>query len=289
MNQDDPHLAEDARPLQSTPVFLYGKSKLGVKVMCLKLRLWWTLILVLLALIFILCIGCLGSHQWMNLGEGSLSIEGGLLRCNDCPDAWDQSSYDEIAHYLSDSSYSSELSDLFKDLRDGGAAYIFFELLSLLFLNLWAGSVMLMLMNRDENPKVKLLLYVWPGCALFFHFLALVIWAGVSEAKFDEDCSGFTLMDKGKPTVCAGPALALSVATLLFYLIVLAVFYFVFCKAKRMESLPKEGPPAGLDQAQNSPNAPPAYSNVPPSFPNQPPNSFHPPAPGFSSNPQYFN
>ena len=284
MRQEDPHLQEDARPLQSAPVFLYGKSKLGAKVACLKLRMWWTVVLILLAVIFILCIGCLGSHQWMSLGEGALSMEGGLLRCSDCPAAWDQSSYDEIAHFLSDSPYSAGLHDLFKDLRDGGAAYVFFELLSLLFLNLWACSVMLLLLSMDQNPKVRLLLYVWPGCALFFHFLGLVIWGGVSKAKFNEDCSSLVLTDRSRPTVCAGPALALSVTTLLCYLLVIGVFYFVFCKARTLEGPSKEAP-AELDQPQNLPNAPPNYSNVPPSqsFPQGP--GFQPRGP--FSDPQY--
>ena len=270
MEPRDLQSQEDAKPLQSAPIYLHGKCKLDSKVACLKLRHWWVLLLALLAVIFILCIGCLGSPHWMDLDNDAVSITGGLMRCSDCPGAWDQASYDEIAHYLSDTDYSAGLQDLFEELRDGGAAYVFFELLSLLFLNLWAGAVMLLLVN-NKNPKVNLALYAFPGLAFLLHFLALVIWAGVSKAKFDENCSGLSLLSGGRPTVCAGPALALSIATLVFYIPVIGVFYFAFCKAKSLDAPRRDAPPQSeFNQAPEYSNVPPPnYSNVPPQADNQ--------------------
>lgn len=234
--------SQESKPLQPSKVTIYGQTSLSNKVWCLQLRFWWWLVLAFQTLLFVLSIGCLGSPSWME--QTAWDLEGGLMRCSDCPSHWQDSSYDEIADWICDDANSSDsLCTMMKELRDGGAVYVFFELLALVGLFLWMFKVMLLLLERQCFPKLRFLPYTFPVLGVLAHLIALAAWFGTTEASFSDSCDELT------SSPCATNAPALSVFLMLLYFLVTVLFVIPYCKYRNLysalEGKEEEKAPAG--------------------------------------------
>ena len=222
----EPQQPQESKPLQPSKVTTYGETSLSNKIWCLKIRLWWWLVLAFQIFLFVLSIGCLGSPSWME--QTALNMEGGLMRCADCPAHWQDSSYDEIADLIcEDDDVNHSLCTMVRHLRDAGAEYVFFELLALVFLFFWMFKVMLLLLERQCFPKLRWLPYTFPVVAVLAHLVALAAWFGVTEASFSESCDEVT---SDTPPLCATNAPALSVFLMLLYFLITVLFIIPYCK-----------------------------------------------------------
>ena len=115
---------------------------------------------------------------------------------------------------------NSDMCNVFGNLYNAGVAYLFFELLALLFLFVWIFQVIWALM---EKPLKKWWIpFLWPGISFFFHLLAICIWAGVTKSNFEDNC-----LSKNSNNLCSTNGPALAILTVFLYLFFGAIYVFV--------------------------------------------------------------
>ena len=223
-------------------------------ILCLKVRFWWFVVLAMQSFLYILMISCLATPKWVKHGKSSTQWEGGVVTCTSCDliacigcgGGFDNDAYNSLKNSGSCdfSTVTKSFCSAFKDLGSAGSAYFFFEMLSLLFLTIWLVSVVFLLLEKGCCAKIRVLGYVYPVIAFLSHLLGILIWAGISEAKFDGSCDpNLADYDGGKPNLCATHGPALAVVTIFAYLIVVSVYFFAFVKsapAKLTKDPPKK-------------------------------------------------
>ena len=224
-----------------TPPENYLEVGLDDPILCLRTRFWWFLILSLQSFLLILQTSCLSTPKWIKQGSGSYQWEGGVVTCTTCDlllfctacDGFDNEDYNSLQDSGScdQSSAHKSLCSAFEDLASAGAAYFFFEMLAYAFLIVWMVKVILMLLEKPCCEKLRFLGYVYSVLPFISHLLGLVIWAGISEAKFDADDCDSTELDGSKPTLCATHGPALAVFTVFVYAISVGVFIFAYVKS----------------------------------------------------------
>jgi hypothetical protein len=172
---------------------------------------YWTLMLVLLQLLVLaIILATLSTPHWVQQRDNYASWEGGLLVCYNCPDKYDGDSYTRLADD-SDICNDSNLDGAcktFEDLRDAGACYVSFTVISILCLIVWLVRTCLL---WTERRLPLMFAVIWPILTFSIHLLAFILWAGISRAKFEDvdNCDKISLKDK--EDICAGdgPGLAL--------------------------------------------------------------------------------
>jgi hypothetical protein len=172
---------------------------------------YWTLMLVLLQLLVLaIILATLCTPHWVQQRDNQVSWEGGLLVCSNCPDEYDGDYYRTLADD-SDICNDSNLDgtcETFENLRDAGGCYVAFTVISLLCLIAWLVRTSLLWLDR-RLPLI--IAVIWPVLTFSIHLLAFILWAGISEAKFEDvdNCDRISLNDK--EDICAGdgPGLAL--------------------------------------------------------------------------------
>jgi hypothetical protein len=92
---------------------------------------------------------------------------------------------------------------VFEDLRDAGQAYATMEFFAIFMALGWLG--VLILESLEFEVKLSFLGLVFSGLTFFFHFLAFVVWIGVSEATFSDDCEAEKVDEKGDLCALVGP------------------------------------------------------------------------------------
>ena len=155
-----------------------------------------------------------------------------LITCPLC--GFDNDAYNKLKDDGScdTSSVHKSICKAFEDLGSAGSAYFFFEMLAYVFLVVWMIKVVLMLFEKSCCAKLRFLGYVYPIIPFISHLLGLLIWAGISEAKFDDDdCDNSMGLTGEKPTICATHGPALSIFTVFVYLITVVVFIFAYVKS----------------------------------------------------------
>lgn len=197
----------------------------AVKFLCLKMKVWWLIVSSILGVILIFMLGCLASTDWVVQGSGSDEWTGSLLFCIDCADRWNYDSYPNLADRTCNVNLDGWC-DLFEALTTAGRSFVFFEVLSFISIVLWMHRIAMMQLQMRFGPNW--LNFVFPATTLLFHFLAGVIWAGVTKAKFSGSCD--ETVEDDRPDVCStqGPSIALLVALLL--LIVTPMYILLYIK-----------------------------------------------------------
>jgi hypothetical protein len=121
--------------------------KLDRNVTCLPLRVWFILSLVGLVIQIVVMIGSLSAMRWSEQGSsGNDRWEGGLLRVEESDvREIDQESFNEVANDICDLANRYGSCEMFEDLRDGGFMFIFYEMLSIFAILVWAGVTLSLL------------------------------------------------------------------------------------------------------------------------------------------------
>ena len=183
-------------------------------ILCMRAKFYWWIYLVLLGIIFIFMIGTLGAPKWAwQETDDDDAWHGSLTKITKSDfDPIDEDPYDDILDD-GDTCDNDLFEDIFEDycdqiqiLLDAGAAFITFELITMIFMILWA---LLLLLEICGKPLPVFLGYVPPVVTFFFHFLGFVCWAGITEVKFEDGCDEITGTDKEDMCAGEGPALAL--------------------------------------------------------------------------------
>lgn len=242
--------------------------------LCLRMRYWWFLSLFNQAFLVILMISCLATPKWVKQGDYAYEWEGGVIACTTCKyltcigcGSFDNELYTSLKDdgQCSASLISESFCSAFDDLSAAGGVYFFFEILSLIALFAWMTRVAFLLFAKDCCSRQRWLGYLYPALALLFHLLGLVIWAGISEAKFDDDCKNDDF-DGSKPTLCATNGPALAVFTVIFYAIAVGIYVFPYVKMMPQSAKKPEEPAdpvAASDVPLQGSNSPFASLNNP--------------------------
>ena len=206
-----------------------SKSRLDHFMGCLQLKAWFGIVLLLLLSQIGLMIGSLATKRWVTEGRGDSKWFGGLTSCSNCPKVWRDHYYDEIAAQLctwDDDTYI-HYCNIFEDLRDAGGQFLFFELISITMVVAWMVKILTVLLDKDCLSRVPWSAYTYGLLATFFHWIGIILWGAVTDARFDADCdTPRTGIDK--PELCGtrGPIIAIVVAVM--FPIIMVVYTFVY-------------------------------------------------------------
>jgi hypothetical protein len=234
---------KENRPDASAPQQQDGgqeQDNLDDKLLCLKLRLWWFIFLGLMAFLLILIIGCLATPRWVFQGDGDFELQGGLLKCTDCPGDLDGETYKDIIDdddYCDNQVYDG-LCDTIKKLQGAGGAYLAFSIFTIIVLLGWSVFFIFAIFKK-KFPGPHWIPYLFPVVTLVLNFLAIASWGGASEAKFkDKDnCDMMSLSDEEDICATDGPGLALFIFLLLIlYGGFFSVIHFLNTRRKQGEA-----------------------------------------------------
>lgn len=206
-----------------------SKSRLTLYMGCLQLWTWLAAVLFLLLCQIGLMIGSLATNRWVTEGYGSHQWFGGLTNCNSCPQPWRNRDYTSLAQdlcSLSDPRFT-HYCNIFEDLRDAGGEFLFFELVSIATVIAWMAKIAAILTDKECLVRVPWSAYSLGLLATFFHWVGIILWGAVTDARFDADCDQMTIADD-KPELCGarGPIIAIVVAVM--FPIILVMFSFVY-------------------------------------------------------------
>ena len=215
----------------------------------MRAKFYWWIYLVLLVIVFIFMLGTLGAPKWAWQESDASDDEwhAGLTSITRSDfDFIDEDPFDDILDDgdTCDSDFSAwdDWCDQIQALLDGGAAFITFELITMIFLGLWA---LLLLLEICAKPLPVYLGYIPPIVTFFFHFLGFVCWAGVTEAKFEDGCDDFSFPDEEDICTGEGPALAL----FLFFVLLFMNAIFVVLWVMKGRGKPEDGKESGSGAA----------------------------------------
>ena len=200
------------------------------KLWCMKRKIWAIIIFSLQSLILIIMLGCFGSENWVQQGTGSAKWSGGLLRVTGGNSEMQEVEYIDMA-----ASCTNLLPPcgVFKGLRDAGATFCFFEVISYCLTVVWMVKVAFMILQKSVIEQIPCM--VWPGAGLFCHILAEIIWSGVTGAKFMGSCD-----DATSSNLCStdGPAGVLAITVI--YIATFVIFIIFYMKRLIPETGHKE-------------------------------------------------
>lgn len=211
-------------------------SNISRQILCMKLRYWLYLILFFQYTLIVFLFGCVGTRRWVRKGVDSTEWEGGLLTITSSNSYWKSMTYKDAKSEICDMNLTdSDLCTIFGHLYSAGAAYLFFELLALIFLFVWIFQVILALLEKPlRKPWI---VYIWPSSSFICHIIAIAIWAGITKANFEDDC-----LNLNSSKICStnGPALAILTAFLYLFFGAIYVFVHLF-RDGIVKSKPEEG------------------------------------------------
>ena len=190
------------------------------KLWCLKRKIWAYTIFGLQGLILIIMLGAFGTGKWVSQGTDILVWKGGLLRVTDGPDEWVEVEYKDMQASCNNLMVPC---DVFKRLKDAGAAFCFFDVIAYVVTLIWMTKTAFMIMQRPFLDKINCL--IWPGVGLFCHILAEIIWSGITKASFTDSCSDIT-----STNLCSTQGPAAVLATTIFYIITFTIFLIFYLK-----------------------------------------------------------
>jgi hypothetical protein len=192
------------------------------QLLCMKIRYWLYLVLFFQYTLVVFIFGCLGTRRWVRKGNDTTEWEGGLLSITDSNYEWKDLAYNSAKSKVCSltATGASTLCSDFDHLYSGGVAYLFFDLLALLFIFVWMGQIAWALM---EKPLKRFwIFFIAPGISFLSHIIGLAIWAGVTKAEFEPNCLSLT-----SNKLCSTNGPALSILTVFLYLFFGAIYAFV--------------------------------------------------------------
>lgn len=217
-----------------------------IKIWRLTYRTWWYIFYGLQALLAILIVGMLSSPRWIfsnsdfivnttiydtstNRIFEAIKFKGGIIRCKSgCTDSFGNLSSDWCAFYDNlDEQDVESLCKMFTGLYIGGAMCVLFELIGLIALIVWF-STMACYIGRIKSLMVS---FCCSTCVCISHYIAIIIWLGITGASYNDDCSGIP-NDGERVPLCASDGPGLGLFLLLFIPVVVGLYIFIGCKVR---------------------------------------------------------
>jgi hypothetical protein len=213
------------------------------KLLCLRLKWWYAGHFLTNLLLIILIIACLATPKWVKTGSDDMDIQGGLLTCSDCDAPFEDLSYKEAADAEECDTLIPDYTGycmMFKELKEAGGAFLFFDLITLIFLLFWTVKLFFLYKGAQVLQKPPWLFYVISAVAGSAHILALIIWGGVTSAAFNADCADWE-PDGSLPALCSTDGPAIAIAVLVILLINVVAYWVVQFKSSGSARLPEQG------------------------------------------------
>lgn len=200
--------------------------------------------LTLLSLSIVFMVASLAVPYWVYQGLNFFTMEMSmsLYKCNNCPQFAGDWSWQCFARWFCEINSAMDACIFFDEGRKANVTYIILEILALVAGILLLEKLLAFILNRDYGNPTSL--YAFGTLMAVLHFLATLLWFGLTEASFSSDCVESENVQDGQVVMCAsiGPALALagvffSSGTVVTFI---AVFY------KRTHDLLKLGVESGV-------------------------------------------
>lgn len=213
------------------------------KLLCLRLKWWYLGHFLTNLVLIILIIACLATPKWVKTGSDDMDIQGGLLTCSDCGEPFEDLSYKEAAEAEACDSIIPDYRGYcatFKELKEAGGAFLFFDLIALVFLLFWTVKLFFLYRGAQVLQRPRWLFYVVSAVTGSAHILALIIWGGVTRAAFNADCSDWE-PDGSQPDLCSTSGPALAIAVLVILLLNVVLYWAVQFKSNNPAQSPEQG------------------------------------------------
>lgn len=196
----------------------------------IKLRYWYTSILVVLTVLSLVMIGSVSTPRWSTQGKDGDKWRSGILKCGGCQGRWENKYISEILQDAKDNDIKGWEST-FNKLYTGGVVYVIFESFTLLMCAVWILYIVWLLnqqrLFRDKGIYVVILL------AIVFHTAAIAGWFGATGARFNDSCDDIPGYEDHDFDICAthGPAMAIFIELFLFFI---GVTFLVIFRNRRI-------------------------------------------------------
>lgn len=167
----------------------------------------------------------LAVDDWAYIGEGHQQIMMSLYKCINCPEYAGDWSWQCFSSWLCEISSSLGECKLFDEGYKGSVVYITLEVLAIVSALILMEKVLGFTLNRDYGFSASL--YALAVLMFLLHFLATVLWFGISEASFTSDC-GLPSKITERPTLCASTGPTIAVVSVITNWITALTFSLVF-------------------------------------------------------------
>lgn len=167
------------------------------------------IVLCLIGVSLALMVTSLAVKEWAYSGEGEHKIVMSLYKCVNCPVYAGDWSWECFSTWLCDISASLGDCKLFDEGYKGSVVYITLDVLAVISGLILIEKVLAYMLNRDYGYGASL--YALAALMFLLHLLATVLWFGLSEAKYTNDCGTNDKITE-KSTLCAstGPTVAIA-------------------------------------------------------------------------------
>jgi hypothetical protein len=155
-------------------------------------------------------VGCLAIPYWVYQGRSYTgTMDMSLYKCNNCPQFAGDWTWQCFARYFCELSSSMDACIFFDEGFKANVTFIVLELLALVAALLLLEKLLAFQLRRDYGSPVSL--YAFAILMAVFHFLATVLWFGITGANISTECLKELVVKDGQVLMCAsiGPALAL--------------------------------------------------------------------------------
>mmetsp|Transcript_24270 Transcript_24270/g.43189 ORF Transcript_24270/g.43189 Transcript_24270/m.43189 type:complete len:450 (+) Transcript_24270:32-1381(+) len=175
---------------------------------------WWlsTVCLILLSLSIAFMVSSLAVPYWVYQGSDfwSMKMNMSLYKCNNCPLFAGDWSWQCFARWFCEFNSAMDACIFFDEGHKANLTYIMLEILALVAGILLLEKLLAFILHRDYGSPTSL--YAFGILMTVFHFLATILWFGLTEASFNTDCVDSENVQDGIVVMCAsiGPALAIA-------------------------------------------------------------------------------
>ncbi|CAG9330628.1 unnamed protein product [Blepharisma stoltei] len=198
------------------------------KILKLDHRIWWAIFGISQVLVFCLMLGAMFTTSWVELNDSV--FKGSMLYLRELLGETGNELY---SHFYDKKDgckhlHKFSLCKLINDLDTAGTAYNFFEWIGFIFLCVWFGYFLSLIMKCGScrccclhRPYCEAIMVV------ICHYIATIAWLSNSHAEFKSDCD-WDRSQTDVPTICAKDGPAIAIFLMVFLPIIVVVFIFVF-------------------------------------------------------------
>ncbi|CAG9319950.1 unnamed protein product [Blepharisma stoltei] len=167
----------------------------------------------------------ISSTNWVGLAYGENTIELGLIKCKDCPEAYESWGMECFAKFACQAENSIGFCKSFDDIYKASSGFISLEILSGVMGMILLEKLIMLLAGKYFGSEAYLTMI--GALMLFFHTLGVSLWFYLSEASYDIRCSEVSENPLGT-SVCARSGPKLAIFESFFILLALFSIYLTY-------------------------------------------------------------